>query len=664
METKEAAVPAEATEAAPDRAATVLAVVGQLAHELQPGRRWPELTLDSSLEREAGLDSLARSELLVRLERELGVRLPASVLVAAESPRDLLQALSASGPRRTTAEPAAPTAAEALAAPAPAQTRTLVEVLAWHTAKHPERRHVAFFDGDGPAQELTYGELSRRATAVAAGLLREGLPPQQAVGLMLPSGLDYFVAFYGVLLSGGIPVPLYPPARRSQIADHLRRQAGILETARAGILITFPEVLGLARLLSAQLPGLELTTVAALATPEGGESGEATPLPQVAASDVAFLQFTSGSTGDPKGVVLTHANLLANLRAIGRGAEIAPDDVVVSWLPLYHDMGLIGSWMASLYYGLPLVLMSPLTFLARPALWLQAISRHRGTLSAAPNFAYELCAQKIDDSELEGVDLSSWRFALNGAEPVSPDAIRRFSERFGRHGFAARAMAPVYGLAECSLALAFPPLGRGPVVDRVQRTPFERSGQATAASADDPETLQFVACGFPLAGHELRIVDSAGRELPERRQGRLLFRGPSATAGYYRNPEATRRLIVGADGDWLDSGDLAYLAAGELYVTGRSKDLIIKAGRNLYPQELERAVGEVPGVRTGCVAVFGSPDPATGTERLVVVAETREVGREARDALRQRIEAAALDAVGVAADEVVLVPPQGVPKTS
>src|SRR6185295_12613203 len=179
--------------------------------------------------------------------------------------------------------------------------------------------------------------------------------------------------------------------------------------------------------------------------------------------------------------------------------------------------------------------------------WLQAISRHRGTLSAAPNFAYELCAQKIDDAELSGVDLSSWRFALNGAEPVSPEAIRRFSERFARYGFDARAMAPVYGLAECSLALAFPPLGRGPVVDRVERAPFERSGQATPASSDDPQALHFVACGFP----------SAGRELAERRQGRLQFRGPSATTGYYRNPEATRRLIAGAagaNGDWLDSG--------------------------------------------------------------------------------------------------------------
>jgi 1-acyl-sn-glycerol-3-phosphate acyltransferase len=662
VETVDVAGPGVAEQAAREVLAQVRALVG----ELQPARRGLErLSLDASLERELALDSLGRAELIARLERAFAVRLGEQVLAAAESPRDLLAAVvaargggevgreeaeSAEGAGRLGAE------AEAAAEAAPDTTATLQEVLAWHARRWPARTHITFHREDGAAERLSYGELERRGRAVAAGLRALGVEPGRAVGLMLPSGLDYFAAFCGVLLAGAIPVPLYPPARRSQVEDHLRRQAGILGTAEAAALITFPEVLPLARLLRVQLPALRrVVTVAALAA---GEPAAELPAPR--GGDIAFLQFTSGSTGQPKGVVLTHANLLANLRAIGRTVEIGAGDVVVSWLPLYHDMGLIGAWMASLYYGVPLALMSPLAFLARPARWLQAISRHRGTLSAAPNFAYELCAAKVDDAELAGVDLSSWRYALNGAEPVSAEAIERFSRRFARWGFRPRAMAPVYGLAECSLALAFPPVGRGPVVDEVLREPFARSGRAVPAGGD-PGALRFAGCGFPLPGHEVRIVDAAGRELGEREEGTLQFRGPSATAGYFRNPEATAGLV--RPGGWLDSGDRAYTAGGELFLTGRVKDIIIRGGRNLYPQELEAAVGEIAGVRRGCVAAFGSPDRAAGTERLVIVAETRLAGEE-RERLREAVQAAAVEVLGAPADEVVLAPPHSVPKTS
>src|SRR6185436_20821398 len=541
---------------------------------------------------------------------------------------------------------------------APDRTRTLIEVLDWHVQRHPDRRHILFYPGDDEPEPLTYGELDRRARAVAAGLRALGLEPRQTVGLMLPTSLEYFAAFYGVLRAGGVPVPLYPPARRSQIEDHLLRQAGILRTAEARLLVTFAEVLPLARLLRPQVPGLRrVVTVDELSSLASRD----VDAPEVRGEDVAFLQFTSGSTGSPKGVTLTHANLLANLRSIGKGADLRPDDSVVSWLPLYHDMGLIGSWMAPLYFGLPLYLMSPLTFLARPSRWLWAIHRHRATLSPAPNFAYELCARKIEDAEIEGLDLSSWRFALNGAEPVSPAALDRFIARFSRYGFDPRALSPVYGLAECSLALAFPPLGRGPRVDAVERETFQGSGRAVPAAPDDPNALRFVACGAPLPGHEVRIVDGAGREVRERQEGRLEFKGPSTTSGYYRNPEATRKLV---HGEWLDSGDRAYIAAGEIYITGRVKDIIIRAGRNLYPQELEEAVGEIPGVGKGCVAVFGSPDPATGTERLVILAETRERDEAALEELRAAIQERAVDLLGAPADEVVLAPPHAVPKTS
>jgi 1-acyl-sn-glycerol-3-phosphate acyltransferase len=640
--------------------ADVLTVVTAVVQELHPQRKALVADLDSSLERDLGLDSLGRVEVVQRLERTFGVRLPEATLTTAESPRDLWRAVvsgTSGGADLAVLEAAAPAVTSDTVEPAPARTRTLLEVLDWHVQQHADRRHILFYPGDGEPEEMTFGDLDRRSRAVAAGLRALGLQPRQSVGIMLPSGLDYFAAFFGVQRAGGIPVPLYPPARKSQIEDHLRRQAGILKTAESVILITFPEVLTLARLLRAQVPTVQrLTTVADLSSLATTEAG----YPPVGADDVAFLQFTSGSTGNPKGVTLTHANLLANLRAIGPAVEMSPADVVVSWLPLYHDMGLIGSWMGSLYYATPLILMSPLTFLARPARWLQAIHRHRGTLSPAPNFAYELCVAKVAEDEITGLDLSSWRYALNGAEPVSPEAMRRFSERFAAYGFDPKALAPVYGLAENSLALAFTPLGRGPRLDAVERDTFQRTGKAIAVDQAE-DALRFVSCGVPVPGHEIRVVDEAEREVGERQEGRIEFRGPSATSGYWRNPEATAALIRG---EWLDSGDRGYIAEGEVHITGRVKDIIIRAGRNLYPQELEEAVGEIPGVRKGCVAVFGAADPATGTERLVVLAETRERDEAAREALREAIQGRAVDLLGAPADDVVLAPPYAVPKTS
>ncbi len=375
--------------------------------------------------------------------------------------------------------------------------------------------------------------------------------------------------------------------------------------------------------------------------------------------DVALLQYTSGSTGNPKGVILTHANLLANIRAMGHAIAVAPTDVFVSWLPLYHDMGLIGAWLGSLYYGIPLFVMPPGDFLGRPENWLWAIHRHRATLSAGPNFAFEICASRIDPGRLAGLDLSSLRIAFNGAEPVAPDTLTRFAERFARNGFDARAQTPVYGLAENAVGLAFPPLLRGPLIDRIDRLRLARTGEAEPVAG--PEALAVVACGRPLPGHEIRVVDATGREQPERREGRIEFRGPSATSGYFRNPEATRRLF--RDG-WLDTGDMGYIAGGELYVTGRVKDIIIRGGQHIHPQEAETAIGIVPGIRKGCVSVFGVPDRAAGTEKVVVLAETRESDPQKQEALRRAVAGTMAALHGAPPDDIVLAPPHTVPKTS
>jgi 1-acyl-sn-glycerol-3-phosphate acyltransferase len=383
--------------------------------------------------------------------------------------------------------------------------------------------------------------------------------------------------------------------------------------------------------------------------------------PTIGAQDTAFLQYTSGSTGNPKGVVLTHANLLANIRAMGERVQANASDVFVSWLPLYHDMGLIGAWFGSLYYAALLVIMSPLAFLARPQRWLQAIHRYGGTLSAAPNFGYELCLNRLQDSDLEGLDLSSWRAAFNGAEAVSPETVMAFPKRLAPYGFPATAMMPVYGLAECSVGLAFPALGHRPRIDTIQRQAFAQTGEAIPVGNEEPHALRFVACGQVLARHEIRIVDDQDKELPDRQEGHLQFRGPSTTRGYLHNRAATERLF---HGHWLDSGDLAYISEGDLFVTGRTKDIIIRAGRNLYPHELEEAVGDIPEIRKGRVAVFGANDPATGTERLVVLAETRQQDKDALSRLRQRINGIASNLIGSPADDIVLAHPNTVLKTS
>ncbi len=651
-----------------DQVQILMDLVQQLVEETrQQGAHTRTLTLDSGFERDLGIDSLGRVELLERIERAFGYRLPEHVIISAETPRDLLRQLqhtetvatpqltsnagmASHDPQRSDAE-----------VRLPVHAHTLVDALEWHVQHHPQRQHITLY-GDGETPEImTYGELHTGAMAIATALRQRDLMPRQTVALMLPTCRAFFEGFLGILLAGAVPVPIYPPVRPSQIEDHMRRQMGILENAQATMLITLPEVQTLARLLQPQVPTLRhVVTMRDLERIETKKRSVGNR-PTVEAEDIAFLQYTSGSTGNPKGVILTHANLLANIRAMMQAAAVTPQDVFVSWLPLYHDMGLIGAWLESLYQAFHLVIMSPLTFLTRPQRWLEAIHRHHGTLSGGPNFAYELCTRRILDDDIAGYDLSSWRIAFNGAEPVSPGTMQRFIERFAAYGFQPSAMSPVYGLAEGTLGLAFPHFDLELRLDHVQREPFIRAGQAIATEVDNPNRLTFVSCGYPLQGHQIRIVDTAGYEVPERQEGRLEFCGPSATSGYYRNPEASRHLE--RDG-WIDSGDLAYVAEGEVFITGRAKDIIIRAGRNLHPYELEEAVGNLTGVRKGCVAAFGSTDPVSGTERLVVLAETRETEASSRADLRSRIDALVVDMLGAPADEVVLATPQTVLKTS
>jgi len=638
---------------------TLLAIVGTLAHELHPQSTTPAaVTLESHLEHDLGIDSLGRTELILRLERGFGVRLPIKLVSEADIVGDLVAALDQAGAAQPVVEIAEATV-PAAAIPAATEAGTLIEVLESHLAQHSDRLHVTVLEDEQTVlATMTYGELAKAARAVAAGLLARDIAPGDRVALMLPTGTDFFSAFFGILYVGAVPVPIYPPMQRSQIEDYARRQAGILRNAQACMLITVPEGLRLGSLLQGLAPTLSAVESVGSLTANVADA----ELPSLQSqSATALIQYTSGSTGDPKGVVLSHANLLANIRAIGETIGASSQDVMISWLPLYHDMGLIGAWLGCLYFGAPFYVMSPLSFLSRPQSWLWAIHRYRGTVTAGPNFAFEMCLSKIEDAQLKGLDLGSLRYVANGAEPVSIETLRGFTRRFEPYGFQPGAMAPVYGLAENAVAVTLPPPGRVPIIDRIKRTELTTHGIAAPASPDDTNVIELVACGRPIPKHEIRVVDEAGRALGERSEGRLEFRGPSATSGYFENPAKTRDLFH--DG-WLDTGDRAYVAGGDLFITGRVKDIIIRAGQHIAPHEIEEAVGSVPGLRKTCVAAFGASDQASGTERVVVLAETEEKDPARRAELTTLARRAATSIVGGPPDAVVLVPPGTVPKTA
>jgi len=670
---------------------SVLGVIRGLLEELGSQGALPLLNAASQLDRDLGLGSLERVELLARLETAFNIRLPDRVASEANSPEDLARAiLTAPGTNVEDEE-----AGSALRASVTVQklhraatdagvfaAETLIDVLRYRAAHDAERAHLLITE-DGDAGErnltLTFADLYAAGNRCAAELARRGVPAGGRVALMLPTSRAFFVSYAGILLAGAIPVPIYPPFRADRIEEYAARQSAILNNAEVCLLLTFRRAEAVAKLLRPRVRSLsgvvdaeKLIEAADKAPPP---SPGVSPLHVTGSrarqgSDIALLQYTSGSTGDPKGVMLTHANLLANMRAIGEAVQLGPEDVGISWLPLYHDMGLIGAWLTLLHFGTPLAVMSPLAFLTRPERWLQAFHKHRGTIAAAPNFAYELCVRKIADKDIKGVDLSSWRAALNGAEPVNPETLERFAERFASYGFRREAQLPVYGLAEAALAVTVPPLNRGPLVDRIERETFTVQGRAVPAALGDETAIAFVSSGKVLPGHEVCIVDERGDEVPDRTEGFLWFRGPSATAGYYRNPKATEALLprgpATAPGEyaWVNSGDRAYRTDGEFFVTGRVKDIIIKGGRNLYPHEVEELAARAEGIRKGCIVAFGLTDEAAGTEKLVVVAETSERDAQRRAALASAVTDLVSRGLGLPPDRVELIPPGSIPKTS
>jgi len=508
-------------------------------------------------------------------------------------------------------------------------------------------------------------EIRAAALRVAGSLRHRGVEPGERVALVYPTGVDFFHAFFGILLAGAVPVPLYPPVRLGRLEEYHHRTARMLAAAGARMVLTEKRI---QRLLGPTVmearPPLGCRTLDEL--PPGDAAESAAESAPVDPTDLALVQFSSGTTVDPKPVALSHRAVLAQVRALNGFWPDAPapepgqaeKQSGVSWLPLYHDMGLIGCIFPALERPGVLTLIGPEVFVVRPAVWLRAISRYHATISVAPNFAYGLCVEKVRDRELDGVDLGGWRVALNGAEPVAPGVLRAFQERFARWGFRPEALTPVYGLSEATLAVTFSDLETPFHGERFDRELLAGDGEARPA----PDGIELVSVGRPIPGFEIEVVNGDGEPLPEGRVGVVHARGPSLMEGYLGRPEATAKAMPGG---WLDTGDLGFLHRGELFLTSRAKDVVILRGRNYSPVEIEHAVEEVPGFRSGCaVAVSWLPEGAPGERLLLFVEHRRGAAPEVVAELPEACREAVLGATGLRPDEVLALEPGTLPRTS
>jgi acyl-CoA synthetase (AMP-forming)/AMP-acid ligase II len=497
-------------------------------------------------------------------------------------------------------------------------------------------------------QEVPMARVREQASSIAADLLARGVCKGDRVALVLPTCAEFVECFFGVLCAGAIPVPLYPPVRLGKLDEYHRRTAAMLQAVDAALVVSDERIrrfLGVA--VQNATPRLGCVTASGLGGADAVEIN-------MAAEDVALIQFSSGTTRDPKPVALTHENLLFNLAAVASyfAEEGTPNPVGVTWLPLYHDMGLIGNLLSAFYVPGPLVLLPPELFLAVPAAWLRAISRHRGTVSAAPNFAFGLCLKRIRDEELDAVDLSSWSLCLNGAEAVSAAVQRGFSERFGRWGFDASSLTPCYGMAETSLAVTFKPAGT------LFKTLGVEADNLASAGVVEPGSKELVSVGRPLAGVEVEIRDDHSRPLPPDRVGRIFVRGPSVMAGYFGRADLTDQVL---DHGWLDTGDLGFVHEGELFVYGRHKETVIIRGANHVPQDFEAALEGLSGVRTGCAVAVGFVPAGEDDEALAMLVETTP---DAPPSLAGDVASRVWERTSILAAHVELLAPGTLPRTS
>jgi fatty-acyl-CoA synthase len=537
----------------------------------------------------------------------------------------------------------------------------------------------------GSEASFSYTAIERASARYGGALQALGLKKGDRVALILPANEDFVLCFFGAIRAGIVPVPIYPPLGLGQLQGYLDNTRHIVAKSGARALVTNAKIKRLLGTVQAACPALdEVVAIEAIR-----ESLETLKPTKIALDDIAFLQFTSGSTSRPKGVALTHENLAHNIHCIMKeGLRITPEDVGISWLPLYHDMGLIGFVLAPLVHRVPIVFLPPLLFLKRPIAWFQAFTRHKGTIAYAPNFAYALCVKRIREKDLTNIDLSSWRVAGCGAEPIRAETLEGFVEAFGHVGFKKEALLPSYGMAESTLAITFTALSEGLKTSSVDGSVLWEKNEVRPVPEDDDNAVRLVSCGreFPL--HHVKIFDPedalSEHPLPEGRVGEIRIAGPSVMRGYWEDAERTRESFAGS---FLRTGDLGFLQKGELFICGRSKEVIILNGRNYYPQDMEWEAAKVAGVRKGNVIAFGSRDPSgveRDRERVVIAFEVQDatladsIGRNGSGpggsaidkkgadlaALTQAVRKAVLDGMGLTLDDVVPVAPGVLPKTS
>ena len=540
---------------------------------------------------------------------------------------------------------------------------TLVEMVQHRARTQPDDLAFCYLvDGELKQKDLTYGELDRQARAIGAWLMSKGLSGERAL-LLYPAGLDFIAGFLGCLYAGVVAVPVYPPRRNRS----MERIQAIADDAEAKVALTTTEVLARVGGLIDATPHLkQLTWLDTCQLPEGLD--EQWRHPDIHGETLAFLQYTSGSTGTPKGVMLNHANLVHNSALIAHAFEHTRSSVGVFWLPSYHDMGLIGGILQPIYVGRTNVLMSPMTFLQKPFRWLSAISRFRATTSGGPNFAYEYCVEKITPEQREQLDLSTWRLAFNGAEPVRAETLRRFAEKFAPCGFRADAFYPCFGLAEATLIVSGGFVARPPVIRSFDATALTL-GKVLEVTPGRAGARDLVGCGQTLPDQKIVIADPETKTVCAANEiGEIWVGGPSMAQGYWKRPDVTEAMFHAhlsdtGDGPFLRTGDLGFKLAGELFVTGRLKDMIILRGVNYYPQDIELTVYRChPRLRVDSAAAFALEK--NGREQLVIVAEVERHKQGQFTEVLQAIRRAVAGEHDLNVDAIVLIRAGSVPKTS
>ncbi len=532
---------------------------------------------------------------------------------------------------------------------------TVAEAVAQTGTRFPKSGYT-FQNMKGEEVSYPYTEVEDLTARRAAALQAKGLKKGDTIGLIVIEPEDFVLTFLAALRVGVIPVPLYPPMSFSALDAYEERTRKVLSTSDAKYLVVSDK---LKNIVWSQVDQVE--TLRGLIVVETLREAQGQPVyPEISPEDTAFLQYTSGSTSDPKGVVVTHAGLVANAHAIlADHLGFDETDVAVAWLPLYHDMGLIGFVISTLLHGMSSVFIPTMRFIKRPKVWFDAITKYKGTVSFAPNFAYALVSKKAREADLERWDLSSMKAFGCGAEPIHPDVADAFIEKFSAStGMDPNAFLPAYGMAEATLCMSLKPLGTPYKVHNVDAERFAEDGTCEPPVEGRP-FLRHVSCGTTFPHHDLCAKSEDGRRLPDGVEGELCFKGPSVTPGYLNNPEATAASFK--DG-WLHTGDLGYMLDGEVYVTGRMKDLIIINGRNIHPQAIEWAAADVDSVRKGNVIAFSVP--GENSEELVVTLETKAEGEEAHEAIREAVAHAVRKEIGSPPADIVCLAPGSLPKTS